>query len=62
MSKEQALDAHGKPYNRFMFVLLLLLGAFVAVLNQTILGTAFPTLMKAFNVSTSTVQWLTTGL
>ncbi|USS88800.1 MDR family MFS transporter [Fructilactobacillus cliffordii] len=61
MSAKQTVDANGNPYNRTMFVLLLLVGAFVTVLNQTILGTAFPTLMNAFNVSTSTVQWLTTG-
>ncbi|ANZ57367.1 multidrug transporter [Fructilactobacillus lindneri] len=61
MSEKQTVDAKGKPYNRTIFVLLLLVGAFVAVLNQTILGTAFPTLMHAFHVSTSTVQWLTTG-
>ncbi|WP_413627722.1 MDR family MFS transporter [Fructilactobacillus vespulae] len=61
MDKKQALDAQGKPYNRTMFVLLLLIGAFVAVLNQTILATAFPTLMDAFDINTSTVQWLTTG-
>ncbi|MCJ0597867.1 multidrug efflux MFS transporter, partial [Enterococcus cecorum] len=31
------------------------------VLNQTLLATAFPTLMKEFDISASTVQWLTTG-
>ncbi|WP_429970484.1 MDR family MFS transporter [Fructilactobacillus sp. Tb1] len=61
MNNNQAVDANGKPYNRTMFVLLLLVGAFVAVLNQTILATAFPTLMDTFDINTSTVQWLTTG-
>lgn len=42
-------------------VLVLLIGAFCTILNQTILSTAFPALMKAFDISTSTVQWLTTG-
>lgn len=42
-------------------VLVLLIGAFCTILNQTILSTAFPALMDAFNISTSTVQWLTTG-
>lgn len=31
------------------------------MLNQTLLTTAFPALMKAFNISASSVQWLTTG-
>lgn len=57
----QAVDVHGKPYNRAMLIVLLLVGVFCTVLNQTILTTAFPALMKAFDISTSTVQWLTTG-
>ncbi|WP_125573724.1 MDR family MFS transporter [Levilactobacillus huananensis] len=56
-----ALDTNGKPYNRTLLVILLLVGTFCTVLNQTILTTAFPTLMKTFDVTTSTVQWLTTG-
>ncbi|MFC6274326.1 MDR family MFS transporter [Levilactobacillus tangyuanensis] len=56
-----ATDTNGKPYNRSLLVILLLIGTFCTVLNQTILSTAYPTLMKAFDVSTSTVQWLTTG-
>ena len=58
---EQAVDITGKPYNRGLMVLVLLIGAFCTILNQTILSTAFPALMNAFNISTSTVQWLTTG-
>lgn len=42
-------------------VLVLLIGAFCTILNQTILSTAFPALMKALDINTSTVQWLTTG-
>lgn len=61
MANSQPLDIHGKPYNRTVLVLVLLIGTFCTVLNQTILSTAFPTLMKAFDVSTSSVQWLTTG-
>lgn len=55
------LDAKGKPYNRPMLIAILLVGTFCTVLNQTILATAFPTLMNEFDVTTSTVQWLTTG-
>ncbi|GEN95350.1 MDR family MFS transporter [Pediococcus ethanolidurans] len=57
----KAIDTNGKPYNRSLLVALLLVGTFCTVLNQTILTTAFPTLMKSFNINTSTVQWLTTG-
>ncbi|WP_206832454.1 DHA2 family efflux MFS transporter permease subunit [Alicyclobacillus fructus] len=39
----------------------LILGAFAAILNQTLLNVAVPKLMADFNVSASTVQWLSTG-
>lgn len=59
--KQQTLDANGKPYNRTMMVVAIILGLFMSVLSSTMLATAYPTLMNAFDVSTSTVQWLTTG-
>lgn len=54
-------DITGKPYNRAMMVTILLIGTFLNVLNQTVLATAFPDLMKAFSINATTVQWLTTG-
>lgn len=60
-SEQASVDINGRPYNRSLMVLVLLIGAFCTILNQTILSTAFPALMKAFDISTSTVQWLTTG-
>lgn len=56
-----AVDKNGKSYNRGLMIIVILVGTFCTVLNQTILSTAFPTIMKAFDVNTSTVQWLTTG-
>ena len=41
------IDINGKVYNRTIMVGILLIGTFVNVLNQTILATAFPVLMKA---------------
>ena len=61
MSNTQTVDIYGKPYNRSLLVEVLLIGTFCTVLNQTLLTTAFPALMKAFNISASSVQWLTTG-
>ena len=40
--------------------LLILVGTFGAMLMQTSLGTAIPTLMKDFNISMSTAQQATT--
>ncbi|HEU5141395.1 MAG TPA: DHA2 family efflux MFS transporter permease subunit [Bacillales bacterium] len=39
----------------------LLLGAFAAILNQTLLNVAIPEIMNDFDVSASTAQWLTTA-
>jgi EmrB/QacA subfamily drug resistance transporter len=61
MSSKQPLDIYGKPYNRTLLVAILLIGTFCTVLNQTLLTTAFPALMKAFDITASDVQWLTTG-
>nr|WP_269669128.1 MDR family MFS transporter [Staphylococcus gallinarum] len=40
-----------------MFIVLLS-GAFITILNQTLLGTALPPIMKDLQISESTVQWL----
>nr|WP_282801391.1 MDR family MFS transporter [Secundilactobacillus kimchicus] len=56
-----AVDTNGKKYNRTLMILVILVGTFCTVLNQTILSTAYPTIMNAFDINTSTVQWLTTG-
>lgn len=40
---------------------IMILGAFLATLNQTIMSVATPELMGDFNISAATAQWLTTG-
>lgn len=42
-------------------VALLLSGAFLTVLNATLLTPALPAIMQDLNVSSTTVQWLTSG-
>ena len=61
MKKISVRDINKQPYNRLIMVIILMTGSFCTVLNQTILATAYPTLMRYFSVNTSTVQWLTTG-
>ncbi|NQX45536.1 DHA2 family efflux MFS transporter permease subunit [Paenibacillus tritici] len=39
----------------------MILGAFLATLNQTIMSVATPELMNDFNITAATAQWLTTG-
>lgn len=44
--------------NRVPLIIVLLSGAFIAILNQTLLGTALPPIMQDLNLSENTVQWL----
>ena len=39
----------------------MLISAFVAMLNQTILNTALPAIIKGLNITETTAQWLITG-
>ncbi|WP_338754725.1 DHA2 family efflux MFS transporter permease subunit [Bacillus sp. FJAT-52991] len=42
-------------------IAILFVGAFVSLLNETLLNVALPSIMKEFNASASAVQWLSTG-
>ena len=46
---------------QWMMLVVLVLGAFVTVLNQTLVTPALPSIMTEMNVDQSTAQWLTTG-
>ncbi|MFZ7943450.1 MULTISPECIES: DHA2 family efflux MFS transporter permease subunit [Bacillaceae] len=50
-----------QPIKKGLLLFILLLGSFLSVLNQTILNVALPDLMKEFEVSATTIQWLSTG-
>ncbi len=50
---------HEKP--PYGMIAILFIGAFVALLNNTLLNVALPTIMVEFDVKPSVVQWLTTG-
>ncbi|MCC4422776.1 MFS transporter [Limosilactobacillus reuteri] len=58
---DQSIVRNGKRYSRFWFIFTLLVGTFTMSISQSSLSTAYPTLMNAFGISASTVQWLTTG-
>ena len=47
-----------KQRNTVVFVMMI--GAFIAVLNQTLLTTALPAIMKSLHLDMNTAQWLTT--
>ncbi|SES15732.1 MDR family MFS transporter [Salisediminibacterium halotolerans] len=51
--------ASSRP-NKKLIAALLLSGAFVTVLNQTLMITAIPPIMQEMNITANTAQWLTT--
>ncbi|MFS0816070.1 DHA2 family efflux MFS transporter permease subunit [Lysinibacillus sp. 1P01SD] len=46
------------PYG---MIAILFIGAFVAILNETLLNIALPAIMEEFKVNATAVQWLSTG-
>jgi EmrB/QacA subfamily drug resistance transporter len=46
---------------QWITLVLMVVGAFVTILNQTLVTPALPTIMTDTGVDASTVQWLTTG-
>src|SRR5271166_1390770 len=60
-----AATTDGEPAERPMShwiapVLVALIGAFMSILDSSIVNVAIPTIMNVFNVGTSEVQWVST--
>jgi len=51
----------GRAPGAFLLIGILLIAAFVVILNETILSVALPTLMVDLEISAATAQWLTSG-
>ncbi len=51
----------GLTRKQWVMIILFVVGTFVAILNQTVMTPAVPTIMSEMSVDASTVQWLTTG-
>ncbi|MEB8209800.1 DHA2 family efflux MFS transporter permease subunit [Staphylococcus succinus] len=54
-------NANLSKSQRNMIVAVMIVSAFVAILNQTLLNTALPHIMKGLNITENTSQWLVTG-
>ncbi|MFN2746649.1 MDR family MFS transporter [Bacillus sp. z60-18] len=54
-------ETEQQTYNRKIIVGLLIAGAFIAILNQTLLVTALPHIMADLNIDATQGQWLTTA-
>ncbi|KMM39125.1 DHA2 family efflux MFS transporter permease subunit [Guptibacillus hwajinpoensis] len=49
------------PRPKYGILAVLIIGAFIAFLNNTLLNIALPSIMADLKIETATVQWLTTG-
>ncbi|MFC3526140.1 MFS transporter [Marinococcus halophilus] len=58
MPEEAATQIPAKTRN--LIIAVFLTGAFIAILNQTLLAVAIPSIMADLNVSANTAQWVTT--
>ncbi|WP_085062082.1 DHA2 family efflux MFS transporter permease subunit [Staphylococcus aureus] len=61
IKKEHKNFIFGEGVSRGKILAALLLGMFIAILNQTLLNVALPKINTEFNISASTGQWLMTG-
>ena len=57
--KNRDADTHSDTFKKTPLLIVLISGAFAAILNQTLLGTALPHIMKDLDLDASTAQWLT---
>lgn len=60
-NKNATSSKHSKVTRREVLVLAIVIaGAFIAILNQTVLSPALPKLMEDFQITAGTAQWVTT--
>ena len=55
------MENEKQAVNKKVLLFILILGCFLSTLNQTLLNVALSSFMDAFDVSATTVQWLSTG-
>lgn len=55
------MKAHTAAVKRNGILIVMLMGAFVTILNQTLMNVALPSIMKDFGITASQGQWLSTG-
>ena len=60
LNEQQLIAQQHKVTRKEITVIgIVLAGAFLAILNQTVLSPALPKLMDAFSISAGTAQWVT---
>ncbi|MBE3570749.1 MAG: DHA2 family efflux MFS transporter permease subunit, partial [Bacillales bacterium] len=61
MASESADTTNRGIRQHIPLLVVLMLGLFLAILNQTLLSVAMPHMMTDFGVGATTIQWLSTG-
>lgn len=61
METEKTYKEEKKTYNVKAIMLVLIIGSFISLFNETILNVALPELMVQMSITASTAQWLTSG-
>ena len=62
MTETENQNVHTKQLQpNYGIIAILLAGAFVSILNSTLLNVALPSMMTDFKVEPTTIQWLATG-
>ncbi|WP_077303799.1 DHA2 family efflux MFS transporter permease subunit [Terribacillus halophilus] len=59
--KDRSAYVDPKTINKGPIIAIMVLGAFVAILNQTLMNIALPVMMKDLEIEENTAQWLTTA-
>lgn len=57
----KAIGGNMSHKNKLIMIITMLFGGFFGLLNETLLTTALPSIMKDFNIDYTQVQWLTTA-
>jgi len=52
---------HSDTIKKGPILFVIIMGAFVSLLNQTLMNVALPSIMTDLNITESTAQWITTG-
>ncbi|MDI3329020.1 MAG: DHA2 family efflux MFS transporter permease subunit [Alicyclobacillaceae bacterium] len=61
MNREPAAPAAQSDGSHWLSLIVVILGAFVAILNNSLINVALPQLMNVFGASTDEIQWVLTG-
>ncbi len=59
-STQAQTPSHGVTRREIVLIGVVVAGAFIAILNQTVLSPALPKLMQTFGITAGTAQWVTT--